>query len=68
MNDNGFLEYIKGDVEKPVKYNAENLGQWNKYVTKAMRIILEGVRDLLEGVQDHIVTNIHGKEINYAMW
>jgi len=54
FDDNGYLEYIKGDVAKPVKYDVENVGQWKKDVTKVRRIILEGVRD-------HIVTNIHGK-------
>ena len=50
FNDNGFLEYIKGDVAKLAKYDAENLAEWKKDVTKVRRIILEGVRDLLERV------------------
>ena len=61
FDDNGLLKYIKRDVAKPTESNAQNLAQWKKDVAKARRI-------LLEGVQDHIVTNLHGKETPYAMW
>ena len=61
MDDNGFLEYINGDVVKLTKYDAENLVQWKKHVTKVRRIVLEGVHD-------HIVSNIHGKETHFTMW
>lgn len=60
FDDNGLLEYIKRDVTKPTESNAQNLAQWKKIVAKLWRIILEGV-------QDHIVSNIHGKENSYAM-
>ena len=43
FDDNGFIQYIKGDVAKLVKYDVENLSQWKKYVTKARRVILERV-------------------------
>lgn len=54
LDDNGLLEYIKIDVEKPQAYNAHNLAQWKKDVAKVRRIILEGL-------WDHISSNIHGK-------
>ena len=52
VGDNGFLEYIKKDVAKPLKFYSWNLSQWKKYVANARRIILGGVRD-------HIVSNFH---------
>lgn len=61
LDDNGLLEYIKSDVEKPQASDSQNLAQWKKDVAKVRRIILEGVRD-------HIVSNIQGKETFFAMW
>lgn len=61
LDENGLLEYIKTYVAKPQACDAQNLSQWKKYVAKARRIILEGVRD-------HIVSNLHGKETLFAMW
>ena len=60
LDDNGLLEYIKTDVAKPQTSDAQNLAQWKKYLGKARRIILEGVRD-------QIVSNIHGKETTFIM-
>lgn len=54
LDDNELLEYIKIDVTKPLASDAHNISQWKKDVAKARIIILEGV-------QDHIVSNIHGK-------
>jgi len=54
LDGNGLLEYVKINIPKLGSTNAQNLAQWKKYVAKARRIILEGV-------QDHIVSNIHGK-------
>lgn len=54
LDDNRFLEYIKIDVAKPQASDTQNLAQWMKYVAKARRIILEGVRN-------KIVLNLHGK-------
>jgi len=61
FDDNGFLEYIKRDVTKLEKSDAQNFSEWKKDAAKVWRIILEGVRD-------HIISNLHGKENSYAMW
>lgn len=61
FNDNGLLEYIKRDVTKSSKYDAQNLAQWKKVIAKVWIIILEGA-------QDHVVNNLHGKENRYVMW
>jgi hypothetical protein len=55
---NGLKEFIDKDVPKP---DAANLDAWQNKVAKARRI-------LLEGVQDHIVSNLHGKATPCAMW
>ena len=60
LDDNGFLEYIKSYVVKLQAYDAHNLSEWKKYVSKVRRITLEGVRD-------HIVSNIYRKETPFAM-
>lgn len=54
LDDNILLEYVKVDIAKPWLVDAQNLAQWKKDVAKARKIILEGV-------QDHIVSNLHGK-------
>jgi len=61
LDENGLLEYIKTNFAKAVEYDAQNLSQKKKDVDKARRIILEGV-------QDHIVSNFHGKETLFTMW
>ena len=61
LEDNGLKEFIDKDVPKPDDVDVANLDAWKKKVAKARRI-------LLEGVQDHIVSNIHGKSTPYAMW
>lgn len=61
LDDNGLLEYVKIDVEKPQVHEAQNLAQWKKYVAKDRRIILEGV-------QNCIFSNLHGKETPLKMW
>ena len=61
LEDNGLKEFIDKDIPKPPAIDAQFLAGWRKCVTKARRIILEGVRD-------HIVLNLHGKETPYAMW
>jgi hypothetical protein len=61
LKDNGLKEFIDKDVPKPDGADAANLDAWKKKVAKARRI-------LLEGVQDHIVSNLHGKATSYAMW
>ena len=56
-----FIEYnrlkafIYVDVSQPVAADAQLIDAWKKNVAKARRI-------LLEGVQDHFVSNLHGKE------
>lgn len=40
LDDNGLLEFIKRDVAKPTKFDAQNLSQWKKDVAKARGIIL----------------------------
>lgn len=60
LDDNWLLEYIKSDFVKPQAFDANNFAQWNIYVAKVGRIILEGV-------QDHIVSNIHGKKYSFSM-
>ena len=61
LDENRLLEYVKRDIAKPASLDTQNLAQWKKDVTKVRRIILEGV-------QDHIVSNLHGKESPSAMW
>jgi hypothetical protein len=61
LEDNGLKEFIDKDVPKPYAADAANLDAWKKKVEKARRI-------LLEGVQDHIVSNLHGKATPYVMW
>ena len=45
LDDNGRLEYVKTNIGKPTSTNAQNLSQWKKYVAKAMRIVLERMRE-----------------------
>jgi hypothetical protein len=54
-------EFIDKDVPKLDDVDTANLDAWQKKVAKARSI-------LLEGVQDHIVSNLHGKATQYAMW
>jgi len=48
LEDNGLKEFIDKDIPKPPAIDAQDLVEWKKCVSKARRIILEGV-------QDHIV-------------
>ena len=68
FEDNKLKEFIDSDIPKPATtdsqdlvVDAQDLAAWKKNVTKARRI-------LLEGVQDNIVSNLHGKETLYDMW
>ena len=61
LEDNRLKEFIDSDIPRPAATDAQNLDAWKKNVAKARRI-------MLEGVQDHIVSNLHGKENSYAMW
>jgi hypothetical protein len=61
LEDNGLKEYIDKDVPKKNTADAANLDAWKKKVAKVRRILLEGVRY-------HIVSNLHGKSTQYAMW
>ena len=54
-------DFIERDVSNPVAIDTTNLDAWKKKLTKARRI-------LLEGVQDHIVSSLHGKTTPHAMW
>jgi hypothetical protein len=58
LEDNGLKEFIDKDVPKLDDADTANLDAWQKKVAKARRI-------LLEGVQDHIVSNVHGKSTPY---
>lgn len=61
LDGTGLLEYIKTYIPKPIKPYAQQLAHWKKDTKKYKRIILEGVKD-------HVVSNFHGKETNFAMW
>ena len=61
LEDNGLKEFIDSDVPKSSSSDVALLDTWKKKVEKT-RIIL------LEGLKDHIVSNLHGKAISYAMW
>ena len=61
LEDNGLKEFIDNYIPRPTSTNSQNIDAWKKNVSKARRILLEGVRD-------HIVSNLHGKETPYAMW
>ena len=43
LEDNGLKEFIDNDVPKPAVTYAANLDAWEKKVSKARRILLEGV-------------------------
>ena len=59
LEDNRLKDFIDQEVPKPT--DATQLVEWNKCVARAMRVILEGVRD-------HIMLSLHGKETLHAMW
>eukprot|EP00253_Pinus_taeda_P023681 PITA_23681 len=59
LEDNGLKDFIDQEVQKPT--DATQLAEWKKYVARARRILLEGVRD-------HIVSSLHGKETPFSMW
>jgi len=61
FEDNGLKEFIDQEVPKQVDANSQELVEWKKCVSRARRIILEGVRD-------HIVLSLHGKETPFSMW
>ena len=61
LEDNGLKDFIDQEIPKPVAANAQELAEWKKYVAKARRILLEGVRD-------HIIWSLHGKETLFSMW
>ena len=54
LEDNGLKEFIDNDILTPTVSNAKDLAEWNKWVSRVRRIILDGVRH-------HIVSNTHGK-------
>jgi len=58
---NGLKEFIENDIPEPPTANAQDLAKWKKCVAKARMIIIEGV-------QNHIVSNIHGKDTPYVIW
>ena len=60
LEDNGLNDFIDQEVPKPATANAQELAEWKKCVTRARRILLEGVRD-------HIVSSLHGKETQFSM-
>jgi len=55
LEDNGLKEFIDNDISTLVASDTQDLVKWKKFVAKARRIILEGMRD-------HIVSHLHGKE------
>eukprot|EP00253_Pinus_taeda_P010483 PITA_10483 len=59
LEDNDLKDFIAQEVQKPT--DATQLAEWKKCVTRARRILLEGVRD-------HIVSSLHGKETLFSMW
>ena len=61
FEDKRLKELIDNDMTKPPTTDAQDLEKWKKFVAKARRIILEGV-------QDHIISNLHGKDTPYEMW
>lgn len=61
LNDNGFLEYVKTYIPIPLAVDVQDLESWKEDLAKARRIILEGV-------QDHIVSNLLGKETPFMIW
>jgi hypothetical protein len=61
LKDNGLKEFIDKDVSKLDVVDAAILDAWKNKVVKVRRI-------LLEGVQDHIVSNLHGRATPYAVW
>ena len=61
LEDNMLKEFIDKDIPEPPASDAKYMAEWRKCVAKERTIILEGV-------QDHIISNLHGKETTYAMW
>jgi len=61
LEDNGLKEFIDNYIPTPATANAQNIVDWKNCVSKVRNIILEGV-------QDHIFSNLHGKETLYEMW
>lgn len=43
LDDNGLLEYVKIDIEKPQASKSQNPAQWKKNLAKVRIIILERV-------------------------
>jgi len=60
LEDNMLKELIDNDILKTPASDAKYMDEWRMCVEKVRRIILEGV-------QDHIVSNIHGKETPFSM-
>ena len=52
---------IDTDIPEPNQADVAQHESWRKNVTKARRI-------LLEGVQDHIFSSLHGRETLSDMW
>ena len=61
LEDNGLKDYIDRDVPKMDATDTANLDAWKKKMVKVRRILLEGVRD-------HIVSSLHRKTTQHAMW
>ena len=61
LEDNRLKEFIDTDIPGCATTYAQNADAWKKNLIEARRI-------MLEGVQDHIVSNLHGRETPYAMW
>ena len=59
LEDNDLKDFIDQEVQKLTI--AAQLVELRKYVARARRIILGGVRD-------HIVSSLHGKETPFLMW
>ena len=59
LEGNGLKDFTDQEVPKPT--DATKLAKWKKFVARARRILLEGVRD-------HIVSSLHGKETPFLMW
>ena len=61
LEDNGLKDFIDQEIPKPGSTNAQDLAEWKTCVARARQIILEGV-------QDHIASNLNGKDTPYSMW
>lgn len=60
LEDNNLKEFIDSGIPKRLASDAKDLVELRKCVAKERMIILEGV-------QDHIISNLHGKETPFEM-